>query len=160
VIAVGQAKAGDVAGAQQTANGIVNDASAKNREDAMAEVAIALADTGDIAGAEKTENLLPMDYDVSAVNAELAVGQAQAGDVKRALATVDHLNEHERRGWRFKISAVSIMAKVQGRTGDVTGARAWISTLGSSELEASALTGLAEGLIEGDSKKSQAVTRK
>jgi hypothetical protein len=160
LIAVGQAKAGDVSGAQQTANSIVNDASAKNREDALAEVAIALAASGDMANAEKVENLLPMDYDVSAVTADLAVAQAQAGDVKSALITIDRLNQSDRRGWRFRIAAVNGIAKVQGRAGDANGARAWISSLGSPELEASALTGLAEGLTEGPVKKMSSSLRR
>ena len=153
LIAVAQAKAGDVSGAQQTANSIVNDASAKNREDALAEVSIALAYAGDIPSAEKVENLLPMDYDVSAVTSELAIAQAQAGDAKTALLTIDRLSEHDRRAWRFRIAAVYGIAKAQGRTGDATGTRAWITALGSQELEASALTGLAEGLVEGPVKK-------
>lgn len=160
LIAVGQAKAGDVSGAQQTANSIVNDASAKNREDALAEVAIALAASGDMPSAEKVENLLPMDYDVSAVTADLAVAQAQAGDVKTALITIDRLSQNDRRGWRFRVAAVNGIAKVQGRNGDATGARTWITQLGSPELEASALTGLADGLNEGPVRKTSTALRR
>lgn len=146
-IALAQAKSGDAPAAVQTVDSIVNDAAAKNREDTLQDIAIAQADAGNLAGAQATLALLPNDYDTSSVTAAIAVAQARAGNFKAALSTSDLLSEHDRRAWSFRIFAVRGIAKAQAETGDAVAAKLWIASLNTPALEASALMGIAEGLL-------------
>jgi hypothetical protein len=147
LIAVAQAKSGDAADAVQTVNSIVNDAAAKNREDTLQDIAIAQADADNIAAAQATLALLPNDYDTSGITAAIAVAQARAGDFKDALATSDLLSQNDRRAWSFRLFAVRGIAKAQAEKGEAAAAKAWIASLNTPSLEASALTGIAEGLV-------------
>ncbi|MGB8591448.1 MAG: hypothetical protein WA755_20110 [Candidatus Acidiferrales bacterium] len=146
-VAVAEAKAGDLSAALQTANFIVDDAAATNHEDALQEIAVALAEAGNIVGARATAAALPNDYDTSDVAGAVAIALARAGDYKAGLATADTLLDTDRRAWSFRIFAVSGIARAQAEAGDVAGAKAWIATLNSPALEASALMGAAEGLM-------------
>ncbi|MFZ0878557.1 MAG: hypothetical protein WA002_03620, partial [Candidatus Acidiferrales bacterium] len=146
-VAVAEAKARDLSAALQTANFIVDDAAATNHEDALQEIAVALAEAGNIAGARTTAAALPNDYDTSDVAGAVAIALARAGDYKAGLATADTLLDTDRRAWSFRIFAVRGIARAQAEAGDVAGAKAWIATLNSPALEASALMGAAEGLM-------------
>jgi len=147
-VAEGQAKFGDCAGAAETLSRAL--AAWKSHwegwlgEGPIYDIVVAQTETGDLSGALATaaETVEAIGARLGALE-RIAWTQVAANDVPAALQTASKLPDSPRRGGTLRH-----MAKLEAQAGDAASALSWASTRGSPRLEAAALLGIAEGLIE------------
>jgi hypothetical protein len=101
----------------------------------------ARAEAGDDDGAAKSAKAFLREHDLGQVNR--AYASAKLGDYAGALK----LAEEQEAGW-WKGNTVRAIAMEQTRAGGEKAARAWIAGLGSPQLRANALFGVAEGIMK------------
>lgn len=101
----------------------------------------ARAEAGDAEGAAKSAEAFLSRDGLGRVN--MAYARAKSGDYAGALK----LAEEQEAGW-WKGNTVRAIAMEQTSTGGEKAARAWIARLGSPQLRANALFGVAEGLMK------------
>ena len=141
-IVAAQARAGDIAGAQETVKSIEG---AEDRSWPLAEIAGAQARAGDIAGArEAVKSIVEADAQALAL-AEIARAQAAAGDIAGAQETLKSV-----RAVVKSIAAVgqsvwllSQIAGAQAAAGDIAGARETVKSSGEASVHFNALPQIA-----------------
>ena len=104
-IAGAQAKAGDFAGAQRTADSIQD---ASDKDLAQKAIAEAQAKAGDFAGAQKTVDSIRSEYSKGNTQKDIAQVQAEAGDFVAAQMTVDGIQRAD-----VKVEAQKAIAEAQ-----------------------------------------------
>ena len=114
-IAEAQTKAGDIAGAKETAARITNDS---DKSWAYREIASAQAKAGDIAGAKETAARFADDYYKPWAYRDIARAQAKAGDIAGAKETAARIINDV-----YKSKAYRYIAAAQAKAGDKTGTK-------------------------------------
>jgi len=124
-VAEAQAKAGDIAGAQMTAESV---AEGSNKDLARYSITTAQLQAGDIAGAQKTgdnfQDAGGKDWALSVISQ----AQAEAGDIVGAQKTADRIHDaasRERAGRNipFAQTTIASAAEKQAEAGDIVGAQ-------------------------------------
>ena len=121
-IAEAQTKAGDIAGAKETAARITNDS---DKSWAYREIASAQAKAGDIAGAKETAARITSDYYKSWAYRNIAKAQTKAGDKAGSRNSLTKAKESAARitSGFFKPLAYRDIARAQAKAGDIAGAK-------------------------------------
>jgi len=118
-----QSKAGDIAGAQRTADGIQDE---KARDEAHKAIAWSQAYAGDIAGAQKTADGIQDARRKDSARQTIAWLQARAGDIAGAQRTADSIQDAS-----DKDLAQKAIAEAQAKAGDFAGAQKTVDSIRS-----------------------------
>lgn len=136
-----QAEAGDIEAAVRTTE-LITDSLSRAR--AYREIAVVQAKSGDVAGALQTSRGIHHDSEKDDALAHIAAKQAERGDIAGALQTTTLIRTDGP-----SASALGQVAAMQARSGDAPGALTWASMQTSPLVKASALLGVAEGMMQG-----------
>jgi hypothetical protein len=135
-IATAQAKAGDILGAQKTADLIQNEP--VNKIWALRAITVAQAKTGDFTGAQKTADLIQSEDHKNWALGAIAEAQIKAGDFTGAQKTANLVQEMYRNG------VLQDIVNDQVKAGDFTGAQKTAELFLSSVYTNWALKAIAE----------------